>query len=43
MNINSSNIEEILKVVAAFGAVASFIWGIWVWYDKSNKELDRLK
>ncbi len=39
MNITPSGFEETLKLIAALGAVASFIWGVWVWDDKSKKEL----
>ena len=32
-------LEQSLRLAAVAGAVGSFAWGIWVWQDKSNKEL----
>jgi hypothetical protein len=43
MVLRPSNFEEILKLLAALGAIASFIWGVWVWQDKSDKELQQQK
>lgn len=32
-------LDQSLRLAALAGAVGSFAWGIWVWQDKSNKEL----
>ncbi len=39
MNMQPSSFEETLKLLAALGAILSFLWGIWVWRDKSAQEL----
>ncbi len=39
MNLQPSSFQEVLGLITASGAVMSFFWGIWVWRDKSNKEL----
>lgn len=39
MSLLPSSFKETLELLTPVGAVASFIWGIWVWRDKSEKEL----
>ena len=41
MDTKPSSFEDFLKLLGVLGAVASFIWGVWVWRDKSHKELDQ--
>ncbi|MCH9697399.1 MAG: hypothetical protein K0U68_04770 [Gammaproteobacteria bacterium] len=38
METKSNNVKEWLMLLTALGAVISFLWGVWVWYDKSQKE-----
>jgi len=39
LSLLPSSFKETLELLTPVGAVASFIWGIWVWRDKSEKEL----
>ena len=32
-------LDRSLKLLSVVGAVATFIWGVWVWKDNSEKEL----
>lgn len=34
-----STFNEFIQLVGVGGAIASFLWGVWVWKDKSKKEL----
>ncbi len=34
-----STFDEWFKLLSVAGAIASFLWGVWVWKDKSYKEL----
>jgi hypothetical protein len=43
MNLQPSSFQETLGLLTSTGAVLSFFWGIWVWRDKSNKELAQAK
>ena len=43
MSLQPSSFQEALGLLTASGAVMSFFWGIWVWRDKSNKELAQAK
>lgn len=43
MSLQPSSFQETLGLLTASGAVVSFFWGIWVWRDKSNKELTQAK
>lgn len=38
-----SSFDEIIRLLTLLGAVLSFFWGIWVWRDKSNKELAQIQ
>ncbi len=35
--------ERTLQTLAVVGAIASFTWGIWLWYDKSRQEIDQAR
>ncbi len=37
--LRPSTFDEWFKLVGVFGAIASFLWGVWVWKDKSNNDL----
>lgn len=39
MKILPSSFEELLKVATLVGVVASFFWGVYVWKDKSEREI----
>lgn len=39
METKPSSFEDFLKLLGVLGAVGSFLWGVWVWHDKSQKEL----
>ncbi len=39
MKLLPSSFEELLKVATLVGVVASFLWGVYVWKDKSDKEI----
>jgi hypothetical protein len=43
MSLQPTSFQEALGLLTASGAVVSFFWGIWVWRDKSNKELAQAK
>ena len=43
MSLSPSSLEDVLKLLTAFGAVISFFWGVLVWRDKSNKEISQAK
>jgi hypothetical protein len=34
-----SNFDELLRLLTVLGALLSFLWGIWVWQDNSNKRI----
>jgi SNF2 family DNA or RNA helicase len=34
-----SKYDEWFKLLGVAGAIASFLWGVWVWKDKSSNEL----
>jgi hypothetical protein len=34
-----STFDEWFKLLGVVGVIASFLWGVWVWKDKSNNEL----
>lgn len=39
MKILPSSFEELLKAATLVGVVASFFWGVYVWKDKSEREI----
>ena len=30
--------DQVLKFLSIIGAIGSFVWGVWVWQDKADKE-----
>jgi hypothetical protein len=36
-----STFDDRFKLLGVAGAIASFLWGVWVWKDKSHSELDQ--
>jgi hypothetical protein len=43
LSLLPSSFEQTLKLLTAFGTVVSFFWGVWIWRDKSHKELFQAK
>ena len=43
LSLSPSSFDDVIKLLTAIGAVGSFFWGIWVWRDKSNKEIYQAK
>lgn len=37
--LRPSTFDEWFKLLGVAGAIASFLWGVWVWKDKANNEL----
>ena len=40
MSSSSQQIEQWLKVLGVAGAIASFVWGVFVWKEKSEADRD---
>ncbi|HWC03618.1 MAG TPA: hypothetical protein VHF87_12740 [Methylomirabilota bacterium] len=35
--------DQWLKLVSIIGAIGSFVWGVWVWQDKADKERNQIR